>query len=356
MSDEIANEEMLRDGQGEKPLATATEDQPGQSSQSCQTAEVSTGEPSAARSVETSDQDAENNQDDRISPATVSAEVASDTSVLPARKSRNRIAACIAAAVLAVAIVAGIGYASGVFGGGNVDEATVSAEQSPANNQGVNADEGEPSKTEDQLTDNSSNQSSNVQSSESEEASVDQSQQQQDADQQTSADSLAPASAESTSSKTQPAASVTSSTSASTSESNSQSSSNSSSAKSDSDSSTSQESSQKAANTISVYISVDSSRAAEYGLSGPQAGQTIELAEGSSVYDALCALGYSVSGSSTYVSAIGGLAEKQCGSGSGWTYAVNGSFPGKACGRYILSGGESVTWIYSTEKNPTISM
>ena len=32
------------------------------------------------------------------------------------------------------------------------------------------------------------------------------------------------------------------------------------------------------------------------------------------------------------------------------------SFPGKACGRYTLSGDESISWIYSTEKNPTMAM
>ena len=103
-----------------------------------------------------------------------------------------------------------------------------------------------------------------------------------------------------------------------------------------------------APSTISVYISIDSSRAQSYGLGG--------FSSGSTVYDALCATGASVSGSSYYVSAINGLAEKQCGDGSGWTYAVNGSFPGKACGRYALSGGESISWIYSTEKNPTMAM
>ena len=103
-----------------------------------------------------------------------------------------------------------------------------------------------------------------------------------------------------------------------------------------------------APSTISVYISIDSSRAQSYGLGG--------FSYGSTVYDALCATGASVSGSSYYVSAINGLAEKQCGNGSGWTYAVNGSFPGKACGRYTLSGDERISWIYSTEKNPTMAM
>lgn len=103
-----------------------------------------------------------------------------------------------------------------------------------------------------------------------------------------------------------------------------------------------------APSTISVYISIDSSRAQSYGLGG--------FSYGSTVYNALCATGASVSGSSYYVSAINGLAEKQCGNGSGWIYAVNGSFPGKACGRYTLSGGESISWIYSTEKNLTMAM
>ena len=111
-----------------------------------------------------------------------------------------------------------------------------------------------------------------------------------------------------------------------------------------------------APSTISVYISIDSSRAQSYGLGGFSYGSTIVLPQGATVYDALCATGASISGSSYYVSAINGLAEKQCGNGSGWTYAVNGSFPGKACGRYTLSGGESIAWIYSTEKNPTMAM
>ena len=79
-----------------------------------------------------------------------------------------------------------------------------------------------------------------------------------------------------------------------------------------------------APSTIFVYISIDSSRAQSYGLGG--------FSYGSTVYDALCATGASVSGSSYYVSAINGLAEKQCGNGSGWTYAVNGCSRGRPAG------------------------
>lgn len=76
---------------------------------------------------------------------------------------------------------------------------------------------------------------------------------------------------------------------------------------------------------------------------------TLTLAEGSTVYDALCALGVSVSGTSTYVSAIGGLAEFDCGSGSGWMYSVDGVYPNKACGKYVLSDGESIVWVYTCD-------
>ena len=70
------------------------------------------------------------------------------------------------------------------------------------------------------------------------------------------------------------------------------------------------------------------------------------------VNDALCALGLSVNahGSSygTYVSAIGGLAEKQYGGTSGWMYSVNGTTPMTACSNYVLSNGDNVVWYYVT--------
>jgi hypothetical protein len=71
---------------------------------------------------------------------------------------------------------------------------------------------------------------------------------------------------------------------------------------------------------------------------------------GASVYDALKATGASISGSSTYVSSINGLAEKACGSGSGWMYKVDGVYPNYACGKYKLSGGESIVWAYTVTK------
>ena len=81
-------------------------------------------------------------------------------------------------------------------------------------------------------------------------------------------------------------------------------------------------------------------------------GGTFTFNEGATVYDALCALGLSVNahGSSygTYVAAIGGLAEKEHGSTSGWMYSVNGVTPNTACSNYVLSNGDRVVWYYVT--------
>ena len=107
---------------------------------------------------------------------------------------------------------------------------------------------------------------------------------------------------------------------------------------------------------IKVSVSVDSSRIADYGIDPFQIDQVVELDPGASVYDALCALDVPISGNSYYVSAINGLAERQGGQGSGWTYSVNGDFPSKSCGKYLLAGGEKIAWVYSTEKIPTLVM
>lgn len=99
---------------------------------------------------------------------------------------------------------------------------------------------------------------------------------------------------------------------------------------------------------VTVTVSVTSS-----AVGNPvSSGGTFTFNEGATVYDALCALGLSVSahGSSygTYVSAIGGLAEKQYGGTSGWMYSVNGSTPMTACSNYVLSNGDNVVWYYVT--------
>ena len=47
-----------------------------------------------------------------------------------------------------------------------------------------------------------------------------------------------------------------------------------------------------------------------------------------------------------YVSAIGGLAERQHGPMSGWIFSVNGVEPSVACSAYTLSAGDSIVWTY----------
>lgn len=99
---------------------------------------------------------------------------------------------------------------------------------------------------------------------------------------------------------------------------------------------------------VTVTVSVTSS-----AVGNPvSSGGTFTFNEGVTVYDALCALGLSVNahGSSygTYVSAIGGLAEKQYGGTSGWMYSVNGATPMTACSNYVLSNGDNVVWYYVT--------
>lgn len=101
-------------------------------------------------------------------------------------------------------------------------------------------------------------------------------------------------------------------------------------------------------NYVTVTVSVTSS-----SVGNPvSSGGTFTFNEGATVYDALCALGLSVNahGSSygTYVSAIGGLAEKQFGGTSGWMYSVNGTTPMTACSNYVLSNGDNVVWYYVT--------
>lgn len=100
-------------------------------------------------------------------------------------------------------------------------------------------------------------------------------------------------------------------------------------------------------NTVTVAVSVSSSAVG----SPVSASSTLTFEKGATVYDALCGLGLSVNASSTaygvYVSAIGGLAEKEHGGSSGWKYSVNGTYPGTSCSAYVLSDGDVVVWQYA---------
>jgi hypothetical protein len=77
------------------------------------------------------------------------------------------------------------------------------------------------------------------------------------------------------------------------------------------------------------------------------------LPQGSTALDALAATGlpYNARTSqySTYVAAIGGLAEKDSryGSTCGWLYAVNGSTPSYSANTYVLNDGDTVSWYFT---------
>ena len=109
---------------------------------------------------------------------------------------------------------------------------------------------------------------------------------------------------------------------------------------------------------ITVTFSVTCKNALANGADVPQSGyiigQTeITLKNGQTVFDALEAacdknsvsLRYQ---SKSYITEIGGLAEKDCGGASGWMYRVNGTNPRKAASKYVLKDGDTVEWYYVT--------
>ncbi|MDO4443023.1 MAG: DUF4430 domain-containing protein [Slackia sp.] len=103
---------------------------------------------------------------------------------------------------------------------------------------------------------------------------------------------------------------------------------------------------QSAARMVNVTVSIDSSV-----VGNPVSGSgSFSLPQGSTVYDALCRL-TTPNGGPSYVRAIGGLAEFDHGSQSGWKYSVNGVDPAKSCGSYVLSDGDVVVWRYVTSLN-----
>lgn len=109
---------------------------------------------------------------------------------------------------------------------------------------------------------------------------------------------------------------------------------------------------------ITVTFSVTCKNALANGADVPQSGyiigQTeITLKNGQTVFDALEAAcdknGVSLRyQSESYITEIGGLAEKDCGGASGWMYRVNGTNPRKAASKYVLKDGDTVEWYYVT--------
>lgn len=113
---------------------------------------------------------------------------------------------------------------------------------------------------------------------------------------------------------------------------------------------------------ITVSFSITCKNAVAYGRSDiPQSGYFIRPEdysgkEGITVFDVLEAECKSHGIELTYkdkyyIQGIGGLAEKQCGGGSGWMYRVNGVAPHKAAVGYYLKDGDVVEWYYVTNIN-----
>ena len=105
---------------------------------------------------------------------------------------------------------------------------------------------------------------------------------------------------------------------------------------------------EKPSSRITVAVSVDSSSVG----SPVSLVTTVQLDRGASVYDALVATGLSINARSSqfgkYVAGIGGLAEKEHGGTSGWTYYVNGVFVNNAASGTVLNDGDAVSWVYVT--------
>lgn len=49
----------------------------------------------------------------------------------------------------------------------------------------------------------------------------------------------------------------------------------------------------------------------------------------------------------TYIAGFNNIDEKDCGSGSGWLYSVNNSFPSRSCAKYSVKNGDSIVFSYT---------
>lgn len=105
----------------------------------------------------------------------------------------------------------------------------------------------------------------------------------------------------------------------------------------------------------SVSVSISANARTDAGRQVRFSGsKTVRLEEGESlsaydVLEILCAeKGYVIEGSSSYVSAVNGLAEFAAGAMSGWMYSVNGKYPGVTADSFEVRAGDKVRWVYVT--------
>ncbi|MDE6111366.1 MAG: DUF4430 domain-containing protein, partial [Eubacterium sp.] len=105
---------------------------------------------------------------------------------------------------------------------------------------------------------------------------------------------------------------------------------------------------------ISVSFSVNCEKAVDYGADYPKyliSKTKCNVKKGTTVFDLLskeCSKNgiAVVHQNKSYVKAIGGLSEKDCGNASGWTYKVNGVKPMMAASKYVLKDGDVVECYY----------
>ena len=80
---------------------------------------------------------------------------------------------------------------------------------------------------------------------------------------------------------------------------------------------------------------------------------SVTMPQGASVLDALIKAcgenGILLRYASGYVSAIGGLGEKDAGGASGWLYGVNGVILGRSASAYTLKDGDVIRWGYTVD-------
>lgn len=112
---------------------------------------------------------------------------------------------------------------------------------------------------------------------------------------------------------------------------------------------------------ISCTVEIEYSKALKY-IDEPEdengvmlSTYSVTLENGATAYDALSKAcsenGISINQKSTmygtYIAGINGINEKDYGSGSGWLYSVNGTYPQKACSSYTLSSGDRIAFRYT---------
>lgn len=88
-------------------------------------------------------------------------------------------------------------------------------------------------------------------------------------------------------------------------------------------------------------------------------GYEVEVKDGDTAYDVLVRAcqenrihmdaDFTPAYGSAYIKGIGNIYERDCGNLSGWTYCVNGIFPGMGCSSYNVHEGDTVEFLYTCD-------